>query len=183
MVERCGRRAVEQSKGTGVGLDGIIDDRAEQAVEPVQRQPPQARLAAGTAHRAHHFRPVAPCRHQLGNDLGRILQIRIHRHHRVCRRGGGQAGGQRRLQSEISGKVDELETGIPRVLSGNQLDRPVLAAVVDEDRRPDAVGVRSEYRGQPRQQLRQDGLFVEDGNHDGDRGQVHDGGLWTIRPG
>jgi hypothetical protein len=147
---------------------GSTGKAAEQMVKQIEAHAPQAALAARPPRRAHDFRPGLPGCHQLWNQLRRILQIRIHRHHRLRRTSLRDAGGKGTLEAKVAGEGDEQESRILVRLRPDQFGRAIVAAVVDENGAPVAAALAVKDRSQPEKEFRQHRLFVEDGRDDGD---------------
>jgi hypothetical protein len=139
-------------------------------VKRVEPESSQAAFAPGTAHRAHHLGAGLPRGDEGGNHLRRVLEVRVHGHHRIGCGGMREPGGERALEAEVARQLDQLETRIVRHLRPDQLHGAIAAAIVHQDRPPDHLRIRIKQRTQPADELRQHGLLVEDRRHDRDLG-------------
>ncbi len=170
-VEGFDGGAVEEAEGAGVGFDRKVGEPAEAAVEEFEAEAAEAALLARTADGEDDLRALAPAGDEVGDVFGRILQIGVHGDDGVGGAGGGEAGFECGLVAEIAGELDELEAGI---LVMNRLDDvagTIAAAVVDEDDGPVDRGVFGEDGAEPAAELRENGLFVPDGDDDRDVGR------------
>ena len=171
-VEGVDGDAIEEPEGAGVGLDGKIGEPAEAAVEEIEAEATEAAFLARAADGEDDLGALAPFGEELGDVLGRILQIGVHGDDGVGGRGGGEAGFERGLVAEIAGELDEFEAGILVMDGGDDVAGAVAAAVVDEDDGPVDRGLFGEDEAEPPAEFREDGLFVPDGDDDRDVGHA-----------
>jgi hypothetical protein len=97
-----------------------------------RRKSDENQRAAFAAHPVDDVAAGAPLGDQLADQLGRVLEVGVDRHHRVAA-AVVDAGGDGRLVSEVARQLDHLH---PRVLLGEvaqELAGPVGGAVVDQD--------------------------------------------------
>ena len=165
LVERGERVAPEQAERAAVGLDRIIGEAAVERVEEAEADAPQAAFRAGAPNGAHHIGALAPRGDERGDRFGRVLQIGVHRDRGI----GAERGGAGGLETEVARELDELETRVTGGLGGDEARGVVTTAVVDQDSAPGAIGCAVEQRSEAREQLGQNGLFVKDGNDDGEK--------------
>ena len=128
------------------------------------------------SHRADDLEPLAPPCDQLGHDLGRVLQVRVHGDHRVAV-GVVEPRRERGGVAEVPRKGDDAHVrGVLRAKRLQGRGRGVEGSVVDVDHLP-ALAMRGERSRQRCRQttveLAQDLLLVEDGNDDGVPGGAH----------
>ena len=116
---------------------------------------------------------VAPRGDERGDDFGRVLQIRVHRHDGICAARVCEAGGERGLEAEVARELDELEARVARHLRADERGGIIATAVIDEHGAPGAVALRIEQRGEPREQFGQHRVLVEHRDNDCDDGGGH----------
>ena len=174
LVERRHGRVTEQAERTAVGLDRVVRQPAEELVEKVEAHAAEPGLGPGAAGGAHDFRAIAPGGHERRDDLGRVLQVGVHRHHGVGRARVREAGGEGGLEAEIARELDQLEARVARCLRADERGGRITAAVVHQHGGPGALArLRVEERGEPREELGTTACLVEDGDDDGDDGGGH----------
>jgi hypothetical protein len=90
---------------------------------------------------------VAPLRNEVRDDLGRVLEIPVHRHDGAagC---GVEACGQCQLVTEVTRQAQDPETRVAAVEREALTVRPVVASVVDEDDLP-RLAETIEYLAKP----------------------------------
>ena len=137
------RVPAKQAERAGVGLDGIIAERTEDAVKEIETDAAQSAVGARAADRANDLGTTPPGGHDFRDELGRILQIGIEGNDRVGvgRHGAGEAGGEGGLKTEVAGEFDEFPAGIGGGVGADHVGGAIAAAVVDENGAPGA-GVR-----------------------------------------
>jgi hypothetical protein len=123
--------------------------------QPVERlgggDLPGGLAAAREAAGVDHVVALAPFRHHVGDQLGRVLEVGVDQHDRVAAR-GIDAGGQGRLVAEIARQRDDLDARVLRVEREQGRERAVAAPVVDEDQL-EVQAERCERGDQPPMQL------------------------------
>ena len=169
---RHGARAHE-AEVADVHRDFHVRPALEKPVEDVRRPELERALAFS-------FRPLrvndlvsfVDLLQHLGEELGRVLQIRIHHGHDPAAR-GVDARGERHLVAEVARETESPET---RVFAGegrHLFEGRVGAAVVHVHDLPGAAR-GGEDACQALVQLVEVVGLVEDGQRDGDLGAVHD---------
>src|SRR5437588_7718186 len=79
---------------------------AENRVKQIEARATQPSVGARAARRAHYLGAVAPRGDERGDDFGRVLQIRVHRHDGICAARVCEAGGERGLEAEVARELD-----------------------------------------------------------------------------
>ena len=133
--------AVEQHVVGAARLDAHVADRIEHAVIKLRGEPLGRRHAVIVAPRRDDLRAPLPGRDQFRDQLGRMLEIRIHHDHAAPAR-MAQARAQRGLMAEIARERHVADGGIAR-RRADRRERAVGRAVVDED---DLVGALQRHR-------------------------------------
>ena len=125
-------------------------------------------LLAASTHGVDDVRAGPPALHELGDDLGRVLQVAVHDDHRLAR-GMVQARRNCRLMAEIAAQVDHREVRVRLLQLVYQTGRLVAAAVVHED---DLVRLPQKVQrlDQPAVQLRHVLLLIEQRHNNTDLG-------------
>src|SRR5690606_148244 len=100
---------------------------------------------AAAALTVNHVETFAPPGDHLEDDFGRILQIGVDEHDRIAAR-MIEARSDRDLVAEIAGKLDDADLVVGRGELLHDLERPVLAAVVDIDDLVVELGQRLHHR-------------------------------------
>ncbi len=124
--QRVQRRAVEQPEVPGVGLEVDLGEAAHDRVEPARGGELHARLALPHAPLGDDdVRAVAPASDQLGDQLGRVLEVAVEHHHRVADR-VVEAGGDRHLVAERPREVQHAHARVAsrRSRRGSRRCRP-----------------------------------------------------------
>jgi hypothetical protein len=173
LVKRVDGGAPEHAKGASLRLDRVIGQPAENRVKQIEARATQPSVGARAARRAHYFGAVAPRGDERGDDFGRVLQIRVHRHDGICAARVCEASGERGLEAEVARELDELEARVARRLRADERGGIIATAVIDEHGAPGAVALRIEQRGEPREQVGQHRVLVEHRDDDGDDGGGH----------
>ena len=160
------------------GVDGLAVEQAKVARSFRQHgaaQPPEGgveepreetvRQAVGVpvdAPAIDHVGALAPVPDEVGDQLGRMLEVGVHEHGGVAGR-VGEPGCRRDLLAEVAAERDRLEARIASVERPQHRHRAVRGAVVDEDRLPlEAQAV--EHRAQTLHQGRDRACLVEAGH-------------------
>ena len=142
-------------------------------MKQIHADAPRAGFCAGTARRADDFGAVAPRGDHFRDQLGWILEVRIHGDDRVGSAGVRETGRKGGLKTEIPRELDELEARIPGALSPHEFDGAVAAAVVDQDGAPGAAMAGVKERREPHEEFGQHGRFIEDGHDEGNSRRRH----------
>ena len=111
-----------------------------------------------TPPRQHDIEPVAPFPDHVGDQLRRVLQIRVNRNDGVAG-GNVDAGGERGFLAEVPGQFDDDQTVVPLAASGQCLQGSVRTAVVDANDLQGAVQRRPQLR-EPLEQGVQPGRLI-----------------------
>ncbi len=107
-----------------------------------------------------------------GYLLRPVLEITVHDDHDVP--GDGlERSCQRGLVPEVPGQLNAHHSAVACRRLSDQLERPVLAAVVHEHDLVGPAGERVEHRRYPPDQLGKDVLLVVERYRDGYPGRVH----------
>ena len=146
-ARECGNESMEIAVETDA-LDHWSPVRFERRPEVVKRHAgelchqPVGHLRGQTARpeivdpllspSAHDVVAIVQFREQLGNLLGRMLQVAVHRDDHVAR-GGVEAGGERGSLAIIPGETDDSHSQIPLGHRRQTLRRAIGAAIVDID--------------------------------------------------
>ncbi|CCC97173.1 protein of unknown function [Azospirillum baldaniorum] len=159
-------------------LRQVVEDPVEGAGErPVLQALPHPRVAHGD----DHVVALAPFGEELRQQLRRVLQVGVHRHHGVAG-GVAQAGRQGQFLAEVARQVDHLDPRVGVVDVQQAVERVVAAAVVDADHLP--LGVQPvEHGHQPLEQRRDVGAFVVEGDHHRQAPPLRAGGARRLRGG
>ena len=169
---RDGARAHE-AEVADVHRDVHVRPALEEPVEEVRRPELERALAFPfRALRVDDLVPLVDLLQHLGEELGRVLQVRIH-HGDDPAAGGVDARGEGHLVAEVA---REAESPQARVLAGegrHLLEGCIRAAVVHVHDLPGAARGGEDAR-EPLVQLVEVVRLVEDGKGDGDLGAVHD---------
>jgi len=145
-------------------IDGDRDAReaAHDAVERRRREDLEAALArAPMARGIDDIVAGAEALDERADQLGRVLQVAVHQHHRVAAR-RVDAGRRRDLVTEVARKGDHPQVRIAFERVQQQPACGVAAAVVDGDHFVGCgrIGQRRHHIGDPAQQLRDIAGFV-----------------------
>ena len=159
---------IDQRKVAGVERDVQVRDTTKQPVERLVRGALDEILLAPLPNRIDDVPALAPARDEIREDLGRILEIRVHDDD-AGTGGEVQAAGDRDLMAEVARQRDAFQARIEFVKTTKHLAGTVYAPVVDEDDFPRlADGIQSAREALD--QLIERFLFVEyrydDGNRD-----------------
>ena len=174
--KRVGDAAVEQAEVADVG--GHVDrgDALQHPIEDLDQEEAERALAGPLgAHRRHDVEAFAPLGDQLGDDLGRILQVGVDHHHGAAA-GVLDAGRDGRLVAEVAAEAQDADARV--AVGGGEQDRRRLVdrAVVDEDDL--VIGARRFEHGEEAMlQLGQDGGLVEDRDDDRELGSRRAAGV------
>ena len=173
--ERVERGAVEEAEVAGVGLEVDLREPAHERVEPARGRELEARLALALAPLGDDdVRALAPARDQVGDELGRILEIAVDHHHRVAAR-VVEPGGQRQLVAEGPRQVQDADAGIALGELVEDRGGGVRRAVVDDH---DLVGEVPERGRDASAELGGEPFLVEHRRHHAEQAQLaggHDG--------
>ena len=132
LLEGVHNLAIHQSKIAAVLGDVQIGQPIDQAIEESGGDALKPSLApAGGAHRQHQFCATLPLRHQVQNDLGRVLQISVYHHHSFPAR-EIHPGGDGDLMPEITRQTEHTHACIFRLQCAHNLQGAIGAAVIDQ---------------------------------------------------
>ncbi|MNN32419.1 hypothetical protein D3C81_1461410 [compost metagenome] len=112
----------------------------------------------------HHFKAFSPTLDHLHNDLGRVLQISVDRHHDLPVR-DLQTGGQRCFFAEVAAQIDDTQTRIVPLMFKQALKRGIGTAVVDEHQFKVDQRLRLKDLIDSPQKRVEAVLFVKNGDH------------------
>jgi hypothetical protein len=112
----------------------------------------------------HHFITFTPALDHLQDDLGRILQVDIDRHHDLPV-GCLQTGGKRCFLAEIATQIDDANLRIALLAEQQALQCRIGTAVVDEHQLKADLCLRLEHLTNTQEKAVEAVLFVEYGNH------------------
>src|SRR5262245_34572953 len=107
-------------------------------MKQVEADAAEASILARAALGPNDLAAFEPFVHEVGNELGRILQIAIHDNRRV-RVGMSEAGGDGGLVAEVAGQLHYGEMRIGGSLLEQQVGGAVGATIVHVDDLPDNV--------------------------------------------
>jgi len=111
---------------------------------------------------------LAPGGDEIGDDLGRVLEVGVDHHHRLRARRVVESGGQRDLLAEVPAEIEHADMRIFRLQFEHEGEGGIAGAVIDEDDFPgeaDAVHDRREARMEGPQHF----LLIIGRHDDGDR--------------
>ncbi len=158
----------EQTKITGVGRDLDFGDAGDHPIADVRDDPLGQRLAGARAPLGvDDLVAVAPARDQLGDQLGRILQVAVDNDDRVARRGLEPRDRRHRL-TEPSRKAQHLDAGVLLAKGDDQLLGAVGGGIDAEDQLP-LEPKTVEHSAQALIRAPDVGLLVVGGDDDADR--------------
>jgi|GEM_PF-4421564 len=128
-------------------------------MKELKTQGSEPAFLARTPTRQHYIAPfLLPTLNEFGDELRRVLQVRVERHRRIetCGLSPHQARKQRGLKSEVARKPDKPKTPVSRTLRYDLLPAIIPAPVVHQYRRPIVpLPLAIKQPTQPLQQLRQ----------------------------
>ena len=169
--ERLERAAVDEPEIAGGGGHVDLGQPAQHAVEPARGQILEAALALPLLHDCvDDLVARLPARDELGDDLRRMLEVSVHRHHGLAAR-EVEARSQRDLMPEPAREAGDLEARVPRVELDGEAVGAVGRAVVDEHDLPGSLQA-VEDGGEPRGERGQDLLLVPERDDHGKTGGV-----------
>ncbi|MNF83679.1 hypothetical protein D3C84_660060 [compost metagenome] len=124
--------AIHQAKIANVFFDTRVRNAVEHMVENRRAVASEVTVGGSTATLGqHHIGTLLPLFDQLRDDADRVLQVDVHRDHRIAA-GILQAGEQCRLLAEVARKVDQQHL-VVRLRQGRcLLSGAVGTAIVDE---------------------------------------------------
>ena len=102
LVKRLDGIMADQAKRATVGLHRKVGEPAEDTVKQIEAHAAQAGFGPRATGRADDFGAGAPRGDELGDDLGWILEVGIHRHDRVRLACIREACGQCGLKTKVA---------------------------------------------------------------------------------
>jgi hypothetical protein len=160
-----GHAAIHQAEVAAVERNVEPRQHPQQPVEQLIGDALDPGLLTRAAHRVDHVPPLAPHPDELGHQLRRILQVAVHDDHGVARR-VLEPGADRHLMPEVARQPDDLQAGVAAVCLAQRLERPIGAAVVDQNRFPGADAGAVQRPRQSLDELWHDLLLVVNRHHD-----------------
>ena len=131
-VHRVDRLAIEQEKVGRAFRDFQVRDAFEKSVEQLRQIGSRPALAHAVLPQAEDdLAAGAPSGEKLGNDLGGMLEIRVHQDDRVAA-SVPETGGDRRLLAEIPAQRHRADVRVDFREPPKLRQRAVLRSVVDE---------------------------------------------------
>src|SRR3989344_1484503 len=135
-------REVDEFAGAVLG-DAVLDRRLRDELHYPVKEPRTSLLGKSFAvvactHTHYHFRASLPPRDKRGDELGRMLEIRIYHEYAIARC-LGNAGGRRHFFPEMAAEFDVFAPPVPCSAEATQgkglysFCALIRTAVVDED--------------------------------------------------
>ncbi len=132
--ESVHHRAVEQAEVAGIRGDVNARGAAGAAIGARADALPPG-IAASSADPVDHVMAVAPARDELRQHRGRILEVRIHRHHRIAAR-VAKTDHERGLLAGVAHEPDQAQVAMRVHERSPGRGSAIAGAVIDQDEVP-----------------------------------------------